>query len=472
MFRGRALAFDFSKRSAAWRRHEAHVKMNDRSNQHRPKSRNFLWAGVHVLTDEVAHLTEGPLIRNAASLYGSTIVTSVLGFCYWLLAAHMVPATAVGTASAIQSGAQFLSIFCVLGLGTLLISELSVDRTHARSLILTAAVSAGTLALLVSVGVGVSLANATNSLSPGLSNPIKILIFAIITMLSTVLLLMDDVCIGLLRGDLQLRRNTVFAVSKLMILPLLIALWPERTGEELVLVWTVGLALSMVTVSIAVKNLFPKEQWHLDFSGLYAKRKLIFGHHWLNLSAQSPRLLIPVLCAAIVGAAANAAYTAATLIAYFVTVIPLQLSTVLFALAPGDEVALKREVRRTMRLSGWIALAAAPFFALFGSRILALFGHSYQTASTALTVLGLTTYPFAIKAHYIAIARVRGKMNQAAFRTTVGSTLEVGLAAAGGALHGVTGVAIGFLAGSLLEGLFFAPEVFSAMRKNRLPNTE
>jgi hypothetical protein len=40
----------------------------------------------------------------------------------------MVPARGVGIASAIQLIAQFLSIFCVLGLSTLLIGELARDR--------------------------------------------------------------------------------------------------------------------------------------------------------------------------------------------------------------------------------------------------------------------------------------------------------------------------------------------------------
>ena len=43
---------------------------------------------------------EGPIVRNAAALYGTTIVTSILGFVYWFVAARLAPAAAVGTASA------------------------------------------------------------------------------------------------------------------------------------------------------------------------------------------------------------------------------------------------------------------------------------------------------------------------------------------------------------------------------------
>src|SRR5580658_9894934 len=110
---------------------------------------------------------EGPLIRNAASLYGSTIVTSFLGFFYWFIAARMVSAQAVGIASAVQSAAQFISIFCVLGLSTFVISELSIDKTMARSLTLTAAVGVGILAAVVSLIVAVVLQFSSSSISVG-----------------------------------------------------------------------------------------------------------------------------------------------------------------------------------------------------------------------------------------------------------------------------------------------------------------
>ena len=107
---------------------------------------------------------EGPIVRNAAALYGTTIITSILGFVYWFVAARLAPAAAVGTASAIQSAAQFLGIFCVIGLNTLLISELAADKSEARSLMLTAAAGVGVVAYIISAGVGIGLASLSSTL--------------------------------------------------------------------------------------------------------------------------------------------------------------------------------------------------------------------------------------------------------------------------------------------------------------------
>src|SRR3984957_904567 len=415
---------------------------------------------------------EGPIVRNAAALYGTTIITSILGFVYWFVAARLAPAAAVGTASAIQSAAQFLGIFCVIGLNTLLISELAADKSEARSLMLTAAAGVGVVAYIISAGVGIGLASLSSTLRQGLNGPGEILIFAVLSALTTVLVLLDDACIGLLRGDLQLRRNAVFAVSKLALLPMLIWVWASQSGTELVVAWLAGLAISLVTLGVQLAKLTKGQSSHLDFHRIFEKRKLVMGHHWLNLSIQSPRLILPVLVAIIVGSEANAAFTAAFLVVSFVNVIPSQLSTVLFALAPGDEADLRLQVRKTMRICLVISVVTAPLFVIFAPLILRVFGHDYISATAALAILGFATYPQTIKAHYVAIARVRGRMQNAALWTLVGGCLEVGFAAVGAINHGLTGLAVAYLIAATIEAIFFSPSVFGVLRKSRDSDAE
>ena len=415
-------------------------------------------------------LFRGTIVRNASFLYGTTIVTSFLGFLYWFIAARMVPASAVGTASAIQAAAQVLSFFCVLGLSTLLISELSHDRSNARSLILTSTAVVGVFSLITSAIVGIVIGSLSPALRPGLTGTIHIVLFAVLGTFTSVLIILDDSCIGLLRGDLQLRRNTVFAATKLALLPLLIVLWPSGSGTELVVAWLIGLAISMWTLGVGLVRITSGQPARLEFRELVAKRRLMLGHHSLNLSVQLPRVLILVLVAIIVGPAANAAFTAAILMTGFVNVIPVHLTTALFALAPGDEEALHREVSRTMRICLVVSLMSALFFIVFSHFMLGLFGKDYQSATAAMIILGFTTYPVAIKAHFISIARVRGRIQQAAYLTMVGACFEVGLAAVGAALHGLRGTAAGYLLALILEVLMFGPTVFGVLRKKRPPH--
>jgi O-antigen/teichoic acid export membrane protein len=94
-----------------------------------------------------------------------------------------------------------------------------------------------------------------------------------------------------------------------------------------------------------------------------------------------------------------------------------------------------------------------------------VFGHDYVTATAALAILGFATYPQTIKAHYVAIARVRGKMQSAALWTMVGGCLEVGFAAVGAILHGLTGLAVAYLIAATIEAVIFSPSVFGVLRK-------
>ena len=269
---------------------------------------------------------------------------------------------------------------------------------------LTAAAGVAVVAYIISAGVGIGLASLSTTLREGLNGPGSILIFAVLSALTTVLVLLDDACIGLLRGDLQLRRNAVFAVSKLALLPILIWAWSSQSGMELVVAWMGGLAISLATLGVQLAKLTKGQSSRLDLQRILDKRRLVMGHHWLNLSIQSPRLILPVLVAIIVGPAANAAFTAAFLVVSFVNVIPSQLSTVLFALAPGDEADLHLQVRKTMRICLVISVVTAPLFVIFAPLILRIFGHDYVTAAAALAILGFATYPQTIKAHYVAIA--------------------------------------------------------------------
>jgi O-antigen/teichoic acid export membrane protein len=406
----------------------------------------------------------GPVLMNAASLFGSTVVTSLLGFVFWWIAARTLSPTNVGDASAVISTVQFLATFCVMGLSTLLISELASDKSKARSLIVTASAAAGTFTVPVAIGTALLMTAWSATLGHGVSGILRLSIFAALAALTTVSLIVDDACIGLLRGDLQLSRNTVFAASKLLLLPLAALAWKQSSGSALVAAWLAGTVLSLVSVGWRIRSVTKGDPFRLDARLLISKRRMIYGHHWLNVSIQAPRSLLPVLVTAIVSAQANASFFAAMLVVGFVNVIPGHLSTVLFALMPGDEEALRRETRMCMKVTVILSALSAPFFAIFSGLLLEVFNPSYRSATTAMILLGLTTLPSGIKSFYIAVSRVRNQMKRASVLATLGGALEIGGAAAAAARWGVTGAAAGLLVGMAIEAVLFFPVVLSALR--------
>ena len=107
--------------------------------------------------DWIRATSRRPIIRNAASLFGSTVVTSLLGFVFWLLAAKLLSPTAVGRASALQSTSQLLSYVRIAGLGTLSIAELAESKTCRQTTRCNYGYRTATNGLIAGFGVGLAL---------------------------------------------------------------------------------------------------------------------------------------------------------------------------------------------------------------------------------------------------------------------------------------------------------------------------
>ena len=65
----------------------------------------------------------GDVLGPSASLAGTTVVTSALGFAYWWAAARMAPIHEVGAATAVISAVTLLGTIGMFGFGTMLIAE-------------------------------------------------------------------------------------------------------------------------------------------------------------------------------------------------------------------------------------------------------------------------------------------------------------------------------------------------------------
>lgn len=404
------------------------------------------------------------MATNALSLYGSTIVTSLLGFAFWWAASHKFSASEVGGAAASISAMQMLATACILGLNTLLIGELPRRKEDAGTLIATSVSVVACVSLVISLVVSVLLSRFSTSYGEVFGTAAAIALFAIGTVLTAVTIVLDDACIGLFAGQIQLWRNAVFSAVKLALVPCVFVLLPARHGLGLVLAWVVATLVSMWWLRPLLKVRAGKR--FIDLRLVKKHASLALRHHWLNVSLQSPRLLLPVIAVPIIGTAHTAGYFMAATIVGFVGIIPFHFSTVLFALDPGDEKKLTHEVRFTLTVSAVVAVVSAPIIAVAAPLILGAFKPSYTEASAAFALLALTTLPTAVKAHYIAIARVRGQLLRAAVTTMIGSGVEVVSAAVGGAVIGLSGLALGILVGQVMEAIYFAPPVVSAFRGN------
>ncbi|WP_432985944.1 lipopolysaccharide biosynthesis protein [Dactylosporangium sp. CA-233914] len=409
------------------------------------------------------------LLTNSGSLMGTTVVTSVLGFAYWWVAARAFPADVVGSASAAVSALTLVGTLSMFGMGTLLISELPRLPDPARRwnfiltclMVATAAAAAGGL-------IYVALARFA---IPGLRHSIGSWPMTLILLLGVVVtattLVLDDGLLGLMSGPLQLLRNTYFAVAKLILLGAL-ALLPiaARPGHVLV-TWVAGGVLSVLLLTFSLRRRGLSAAARPAWSMLRGRLVQALEHNALNLALFVPRTVQPLVVAAVISPAATAAFYTMYMIFSFLTMLPNNLATTLFAAAAGNMAALRAKVRMALLVSVGLGVPACLVLALVAKPVMGLFGPAYASlAGQALAILALT-YPLLLfRPLYFAIARVLGRVPRASVFAVVAGVTELAAAWYGGSHDGLTGLALWLAGVWLLQGLWTAPTVLGvALRR-------
>ena len=284
--------------------------------------------------------------------------------------------------------------------------------------------------------------------------------------LTSVTLVLDNALIGLLRGGVQLWRNLVFALGKLVALWLIVHCVTDRTGMGIYNTWTMGnvISLGILIGFIATKKPWGSKRYHPQWSLLRKLGGAALQHHLLNLVISAPTLLLPVIVTIMFSAKANAWFYVAWMVANFVFVVPSALTIVLHALNSAQKAALKQRAQVTLSIA-FATITIAICVILFGAKeMLSFFGNAYAAEATGtLQLLALGGLPLIIESHYIAICRIHDRIKQALVVMILGSLLQLAGAAFGGYSAGLVGLSIGWVGGLVMQSLFMLPTIYKAV---------
>src|SRR5579859_6822009 len=257
----------------------------------------------------------GPILRNTTSLSATAVVTSGLGFFYWSLAARQAPPAAVGLAAAAVSASALLATVSMLGFGSLLIGEIAGRRDRENSLLVTALLAIGSFGALLGAAFGLLGPALMPEFEP-IGGVLFVCLFAIAVVTTAVGQLLDQISVAVLRGELQLGRNTLFSVGKLAALAVVRPLLQADRGMLIFAVWPLANLVSIIAVGgfmgwrpIGVGLGRPRLQLLRRMGGA------ALSHHAVNLSLQAPALILPVLVAALLSTTANAYFYTAWMVA-------------------------------------------------------------------------------------------------------------------------------------------------------------
>lgn len=407
------------------------------------------------------------LFGNAGAMMGSTLVTSGTGFVYWWFATRTYLPETVGLTSAGVAAIMLLTTFCLLGLGTWLISELPKNPQQAPRLISTAFLVSSIVTAVVStifIGLGglVSADLAHFSASPAI-----LILFLIGAILNTAFILADEILIAILKGHLQLMNNAIFAISKLVILVLLGLLFPDAPAIVVFTTWTLGNGLSLlVLLGLAVRNHVRIADCVPNLSLLKGAWKAIGSHHIINLTMQAPGFALPIIVTVLISAEVNAVFYVVWLLVNFLYLLPNALTMVLYAIGSHEEQSFIDKTRLSLMLSLGIAVVGIVAIGLLAEPMLTLFNTDYvMLGSSSLLIMAFGAVPLVLKMHYVTIARFNHDTQTAAIIATFTALAELVFASLGARLYGLDGLCLGYILGMSASMIYIIPYV---LRNTRL----
>jgi O-antigen/teichoic acid export membrane protein len=365
---------------------------------------------------KVRRATADPMMRNSAAIMASTVLTSVLGYVFWMIAARHFDRDANGTAAATTSAIQATVLVASIGAAAALVEWLPrcSSATEWRQRVTTGFVAAVVTATVGGVLVVGVLGVGTSTL-PQLATPVGASLFCAACVFFAAGMVVDYVAVSEHRGSVMLARNVVLCGLRIPIIFIPVAF---LTGaESILLAWTVSAALSLVC---AVATFGSREGRSLSphFAGmgrsLREMASSLVGQHLITVTAMLAGYLLPIVVFTRLSAADNAFFYITWMLGSVFFIISPAVSAALFVEGATVGNDMRQLVRKCILIVG--ALLAIPVLVyLAGGRlILSLFGPDYVVHGyTLLLLLTLSAVPDAVTNVAVAVLRVSGRMGLA-----------------------------------------------------------
>jgi O-antigen/teichoic acid export membrane protein len=375
----------------------------------------------------------GTLLENSVYGIATTAVNAAVGFLFWVVAARLYTAHAVGLATALLSATTLASTLSNLGIGSALVQRLpgkrlarewSVTLNTSLILCIAAGVVASGVTIIVLPFVARGLSVVTSSLPYALMLGAGIVLWT----LSTV---MDFLFIAERKVKYAFARNVAFSLAKIGLLVVFSIVF----GGSALALFGASVAGLLIAFGLAVQIGRHRlgQIWQPALKGFRDEaatmRWSLVGHHLINVGAYLPMYALPLVVAARLGVVQNAWAYIGWMVGSFALVVSPTVASSLFAEGSHDAAAFGRHVRRSFLIVAALGLPFIVVIVVFGHLILGSFGPQYATHSFALlVVLASSAIPDAVTNFYVVTLRVRRRLAEAAVLNLSMAALAVVLA--------------------------------------------
>lgn len=367
-----------------------------------------------------------PMRVSAYALLANQILSAGLGLLYWIFAARLYGAVVVGESSAAISVLLLIAGVAELGLNGGMVRFLPRTGARTRRIILYAYAASVASAVVLSIaflalGRSIGLGGV---LGFGSLTALWVILAAV---LRTLFRLQDAVLAGLKQAKWVLIENAIYNVAKILIL----AVGVTYLGNAgIVGSWFIPLPLVVILCAWLIFGPFtrpdrlapaPDDGSSLTLREIAASSG---GDYVGSLVAEAASRLLPLMVVAVLGAAANAYFYQAWLVAATLGLLAGGMIDSFIAQAASDRAEIAQYSRDMLRQMAALILPAAALIAAAAPLVLRLFGPAYAAqGSTLLRLLCLSTPLIIFNTWYLAYARVMARIRQVVWLQSVAATV-------------------------------------------------
>jgi O-antigen/teichoic acid export membrane protein len=363
-------------------------------------------------------LATDAMLRNSLAIMATSVVTSLFGYVFWLVVAHVTTAAVTGAGAAATSALQAAATVAAVGAAAAMVEWLPRCTSEAEW---RARVTVGLLVATVGSAVGGTVAvlvlGTLAGTLPALATPAGGAVFVAGTVFFAVGATVDYIAVAERRGALMLARNTLFVVARI---PLLFLPWLlPGTGDQILTSWALAGAVSLLVGVVGFRG----RPLRLARRGLVPywreMRTSLVGQHLVTITAMLGGYLLPIVVVARVSAEANAYFYATWMLGAIFFMISPAVSTSLFAEVASDPSMALATARRGAKIIGALLVVPMAVYLVGGGLLLRLFGPDYPDhGRLLLVVLTLSAVPDAVTNLAVTVLRATGRMPTALWLNT------------------------------------------------------
>lgn len=407
------------------------------------------------------HLRD-PLYRSSSFLLGSLIATAGGGFLFWLLAANLAPAPAVGISATLVSSVSLLTYLTGLGLPYGMLKFATRDE-GISSLV------NGSLAVCIATSVGASIIFVIGielwapDLRSLVNDPAEAGLFSAANAATGIIVLLDSLAVARRRAEIAFLRAVILSVLRIVAVALL-----APSGADGIFIASAAPAVLVGAISVV----------SLPVAGLHYRLRLAVGWSRLRpylgysvrnapsaLLAGAPPFLLPLLVLAILGPTQAAYFYVAWSFVAVAIVVPSVVANV--ALSEGSRADAWKTARHGRGFALMVCAMLMVVLIACAPLLLSLFGSEYKAASSALRIFSVALVPWTFVSLSVAALRAEaryGEMTWAMFGLAVSCLAG---AVALGSQIGLNGVALGWTIGASLSALVLETYLWRARLRRR-----